>query len=135
MSTTYIECIALQAPFTISLDENERIIWSVNFRILSATPIEHLEAEFVKFIEDNSLGTRGTNLFYGQQVDIPSGSGPYMLLLNTGGLATDITHDGYRGERPSFQILVYADDYTAGHDRVYAIWRLLDGKRDFTLTG
>lgn len=134
MSTTYIECLAIQSPFTASLDENERIMWSVNFRVLAATPITHLENEFVKFIEDNSLGTRGTDLFYGQQVDIPSGSGPYILLVNYGGLATSITHDNYRGERSSFQVLVYCGDYTTGRDRIYAIWRLLDGKRDFTLS-
>lgn len=134
MSTKYIECLANQSPFTIGVDENDRIMWSVNFRLLSATPVDDMEGEIVKFIEDNSLGVRMTDLFYGQQVDIPSGAGPYVLLVNSGGTATDITHDGYRGERLSFQVLVYAGDYSEGQQRVYGIWRLLDGKRDFTLT-
>lgn len=135
MSTIYVQSIiARQSPFPIGLDESEREVFSVNFDARAETPTRQWEEVITKILTDASLVTVDANYFIGSGRDIPSGDGPYITLLSTGGITPLETHNGDQTDRPSFQILVTARDYRTCRDKINAIWAELHGKRNVNVT-
>lgn len=130
----YLWILSVQSPFTIGKDDNGRTMFSVNFEGNGVSPITDLEREIVKLISDAGLGAFGNDTFIGPNATLPTGGGPYVQLISTGGSSPLETHDGKKQERFSFQILVRAISYTAGRTRIMSIWRLLDGFRNQSVT-
>lgn len=128
----YISLSAVQSPFYIGPDEMNRHVFSVNFNIVGGGPIAAMAQEVAKLISDNGLGTSGTDMFIGNTV--PTGNGPFILLIPTGGRSTILSHDDERLERPSLQILVRATVYPTAEARIMAIYRLIDGVHNIALT-
>lgn len=108
-------------------------MFSMNFECLAAADSDHVEGEVASVISDASLGTGGTDMFYGQQAVLPPGNGPYVRILATGGPHTLETHDGSEYERPTFQVVVTGVVYNTTRARAYAIWRALKGTRETTI--
>ena len=86
-----------------------------------------------KLITDAGLALSGVNLFIGPQAEIPSGDGPYITLKQTGGFASDESHDS---EYPNLglQVIVVALDYDEGDLKAKAIHTVLNKKRSFDVT-
>lgn len=133
----YQEILAVQSPFDIGSDENKRKMFSVNFDVMATAPVTDFEREMGKLINDASLGTFGTDMFIGTEAILPTGDGPFVLIINTGGEAPESTQNaaaGHTYELLSFQIVTSARGYDAAKTRALAVWRTLDGVRNTTVT-
>jgi hypothetical protein len=132
----YEEILAVQPPFDIGPDNVKRPTFSVNFDCRVTGYTGKLEQEICSYIAVNNLGQLppvGTTLWYGRSAPIPTGDGPIIHLFNTGGSSTDETHDDRDTFNLSFQIVVRALKYDDARQRVWAIWRLLDGLREIEI--
>lgn len=129
----FIEILAVQRPSPIGVDENNRVMFSVNFDALAAAPVNDWEESIASILVSQGLSTLGTDTFFGPAAILPVSDGPYITLIDTGGYYTEITHSDDRYERLSIQILTRALNYTVARTRALAIWRALDGKRNFTI--
>lgn len=131
----YLEILSVQSPFVIGTDTNDRTLYSVNFNMTVAAPTVKFEEEIGRLLFDNSLGgVFNTDTFIGSPSTLPSTPGPLINLIDTGGTSPLETHDGSKYERRSMQIVIRATNRAAARTRAMAIWRLLDGQRDITIT-
>lgn len=137
MPTRYLEIVSVQRPFVFLVDDNNRSVFSVNFDAMAAAPVDKWEEELIKVLSDAGLATLwdGTSgdTFIGPAMVIPSGAGPFILIVDTGGTSPLETHDGQEYERLSAQITVRAVSYETARTRALAIWRELDGVRETTV--
>jgi hypothetical protein len=131
--TRYVEILALQRPFPYDVDGLRRTLFSCNYTALAAAPVTSWADEVVRLIELAGLGTYGSDIFIGPSLDAPAGDGPYVHVVDTGGIPPNETHNGDKYERLSVQIIVRAADALAGETRAVAIWRALDGRRNLTV--
>lgn len=134
----YIEILSVQEPFAYNVDGDNRTFFSCNYYARGVAPIVNFEGEIAKIISNAGLGTFNTDLFIGPRVVIPTGDGPYTLIINTGGRSPDEAHGttsspGTKYKNLGFQILVRAADYQIAQTRANSINNLLDGKRSFTI--
>jgi len=133
--TTYLELIADDRPADIGADDNDRAVFAINFRCTSRGTIANFEREVAKLITDAGLGTGlGIDIFIGSLAKLPSLTAPVISIISTGGLGRDHTHNADTYERPSCQVTVRSKDYAVAQDRALAIWRALDGQRNFSVT-
>lgn len=133
MPTRYVEIVARSRPFDQGPDENDRHVLAWNLEAIADAPVDSWEEDIVQLLEDAGLGTEGTDIFYTAKATIPSGDGPYTLIIATGGLEPDETHDGLEYEQLSAQVSVRAKTASSAWTRALAVWRELDGKRDVTV--
>lgn len=73
------------------------------------------------------VGVEGVNLFTSSKASIPSGDGPYMTLLETGGSGASLTHNDTATEHPTAQILARASTYPAARAMCAAAYMALGG--------
>lgn len=95
--------------------------------------IEEIEAKLVL----DGVGIHGTSIILGRKGVIPAGDGPFMTLIQTGGLgATRIhNHDGAHTQRATAQIMVRAKAANVARAMADAAYVSLDGKFNLTLSG
>lgn len=130
----YLSITSTQRPFPLEVDDNNRVVFAVNFEAVAAAAVDKWEEELADKIVDAGLGTLNTDLFIGPKANIPTGDGPYTFLIDTGGTAPMETHDGSRYERLSVQVTVRATSYKTARTRILAIWRELDSTYNTTIT-
>ena len=130
----YLEINCLQPPFSIGNDTSSRAMLSFNLLAnLSGDPTTTL-LHISTLISNASLGTLGTNMWYGSKAQIPqTGAGPFISLIATGGLSSQQTHNGDKRARPTVQIITRAESYTVAESRANAIYALLDGKHNIEI--
>lgn len=128
----YIQILARQSPFEYGKDPLGRVLFSCNYDCRAVYPVGNFINGMVSLLSDNGLGVGGSNLFYGPQVEVPSGEGPYITLKQTGGFAPDESHNT-KYENLGLQVIVVASDYDLGDTKAKSIHRFLDGKRSFTV--
>lgn len=133
MATQYLEILALQRPVYYGTDNLGRVMFSVNFSVVAKSPIALLQLEFAKVLVDAGLATTGVDLFTNPKFEVPTGVGPYILVLATGGPTPIDFHDGAQLERATVQVTVRGDNSITTETRVLAIWRALHGIRSQTL--
>jgi hypothetical protein len=129
----YLEVLAVQRPFFIGTDDAGRAMLSVNFIATARQPVAQFEEEIGRIIFDAGLGTFGTNMFVGPSSSVPSGEGPFVHIIDSGGTSPLETHNGDKYERLSCQVVVRANNRKTARTRALAIWRALDGQRNFTV--
>lgn len=129
----YIHILARQSPFEYGKDPLNRVLFSCNYDCRAVYPVTNFIHEMAKIISDNGLGTNIVDLFIGPQAEIPSDTGPYTTIRQTGGFAPEESHDT-KILNLGLQVIVVAEDYDLGDSRAKAIHSLLDGKRSFTVT-
>lgn len=134
MATRYLEILALSRPAPIGVDTNNRTMFTATYNCVAAAPATKFEEEVARILFDASLMTLGTDGFIGPASTIPTGNGPYITLIDTGGMSPLETHNGDKYERMSIQIVVRALNYQVARTRALAIWRELDGKRNVSVT-
>lgn len=129
----FIEILAVQDPFSVGLDSQDRNIFSMNFQCKTAGLKSKFEESVIKILSDAGLCSLGTTAFIGPSAIIPDGDGPFTLLISTGGYSPEESKDGYIMQNPSFQILVYGKNYQTARDKADSIWQELHGVRDLTV--
>lgn len=133
MSNRYIEILAIQNPFPLGLDENNRTKFACNFN-LKSDGLTNFEEDVAKLISDAGFGTRNVDIFIGPDAKIPGGDGPYITIIGYGGGGPDETHNNDVYPNQSFQIAVRATNYRAARQRAYDVWNSLHGQRNITVT-
>ena len=134
-SARYLSILSVQRPFPIGLDDHQRPMFSVNFEGLADAPVDQWEENLVAILATAGLATSGTDTFIGPAVAVPTGNGPYITVLDSGGTAPIQAHGptGSLYERLSAQIVVRAKSYTVARTRALAVWRALHGVRNQTV--
>ena len=147
----YLEILATQRPFPLEVDENERTQFSVNFQAKSNQLCDDWERDVIRLLLNSGVdpvtvpvagltftfpeGHRGNdNTFIGIAAVIPTGSGPYVQIMDTGGAAPIETHNDDVQEQLSVQLLIRGENYFVTRDLALACWRVLDGVRDTTVS-
>ena len=89
-----------------------------------------------KLIADG-VGVLNTSLFLSSRTPIPTGAGPYITLMETGGLAPLRVQNRTSAAilRPSAQIVVRATSYPVARMKAQAAYTSLDGVFNTTLNG
>jgi len=87
--------------------------------------------DMVTVIEARSTFRYGTTLFKGTKAKIPAGKGPFVVLIRTGGLTDEGTHNLSRDtvayERPSVQVSCIAESGDVAEETAVAMATLLGG--------
>lgn len=89
-------------------------------------------------IEAAGLGTFGTSLFFGSKATIPTGDGPFVSLIETGGATPEGTHNSTAKPayvRPSVQVVARAKKRDDARNRAQALYLLLYPVRDQFVNG
>jgi Bacteriophage minor capsid protein len=84
------------------------------------------------------VGVLGSSIFIGSRTALPSGAGPYLTLIETGGYLPIRTHNSTSNpayQRPSFQIMCRASGYKAARLMCQNAYDALAGVRNVTLNG
>lgn len=124
----YLQILANQEPFPIgSTDADKRARISCNYACM--VDGEHnVEIDIKDLLVNRGLGVFATSgvvtpnsIFIGHKATIPTGDGPYILILATGGLGQLETHNYTKQTRPWVQIIVYATNYQLGMQKALAI--------------
>lgn len=131
--TRYLSILSIQRPFPIGVDLNNRNEFSCNYLMVAAATVSDFEGEISKYISDNGLGNT-SSILIGRKVSTPTGDGPFIRLIDTGGISPLETHNRDKYERLSMQIVVIAASYVTGRELALSIWRLLDGKFNLILS-
>ena len=129
----YLEIVSLNRPYFTGTDDLNRAMLSCNYYATAAQPVDKFEEEIGRILFDAGLGVFNTNMFIGPPSTVKEGVGPFITIIDTGGLSPLETHNGDKYERMSFQIIVRANDRKAARTRALAIWRALDGRRNLTV--
>lgn len=131
----YISITAAQSPFDLGADENDRVMIVCNYNAQAHYPVDKFEEEVARVIFDAGLGALATDLFIGSKANLPtSGVGPFTTIIRTTGYPPLETHDDSKYENLSCQITVRSTNYATARARAVAIWRVLDGLRNTTVT-
>jgi hypothetical protein len=83
-------------------------------------------------------GTVSADIFKGSKAVIPSGDGPYLSVIETGGTRRLASHNGTAVTRPSAQLLCRAKSYQAARARLSLAFAALggaEGLHNVTLDG
>lgn len=131
--TRFLEIISAHEPASIGLDSSNRALFTCNFDSIAAYPVDRVELCVATILEDAGLGSINADIFIGPSASIPDDVGPYISIINTGGVAPIETHDSIKYQRPSIQTIIRATDYTASLACATQVWRTLDGLRNITV--
>ncbi len=93
--------------------------------------------EVAAYLAAQGVGTVGSNIFLGSKASIPEGSGPYLTLVETGGMAPTRVQNKTSGntQRPTAQVAVRASTYNVARMMLKAAYTALDGVFNTTLSG
>lgn len=130
----YLEILANGPPIQVSHDENQRLLWSINFSALARAPVADWLGEVQRVLVDAALVTAGVDVFTTTRAGIPDGDGPFTTLRDTGGVQSDFTQQDDQYERRACQVVVRAQDEAAGDALAQSIWRELNNIRNSTIT-
>lgn len=131
---------AVQRPFPFAIDENDRVMYSCNFDAVADSLVTTWEEDILSILHTANLATlydetnnTGDTLI-GAKRDVPTGPGPYITLIDTGGLSPENTISGdAKYDRLSIQIITRASSLVAARTRALSIYAVLDGLVNFTV--
>lgn len=133
----FLQILAIQTPFDIGTDKNDRTQFSCNYDVLVYN--SNSDSLLSSFADLLSGVVSSSNLALGIRPVFPlptagaaAGSevdGPFVRIIPTAGYSTIQGRTGERGERPSFQVIVASIDSEVADSKAWEIYRLLDGMR------
>src|SRR5262245_37595445 len=83
--------------------------------------------EIAARIVSQGAGILNTNLFLSSKAIIPTGTGPYTTIIETGGMTSRRTQNNKSIQRPSAQIVVRASSYPAARAQALLVYKALGG--------
>jgi hypothetical protein len=78
-------------------------------------------------IEAQGAGVLGQNMFLSSKSNIPSGNGPYISIIESGGTTSRRTQNNTAIQRPSAQITVRASSYPVARAQAVLVYDALGG--------
>lgn len=129
----YLSLTAIQPPFDIGLDKQNRPMFAFNVSGFVSTALSDCTRDIAALIVAANLGTLGTDLFTGVLADVPSGDGPITFIRNTGGSGQRLTQGSAVYENVSCQIAVRAALESDSYNRAAAIYRAISPKFNFSV--
>lgn len=130
----YLNLLCIQEPTDVGTDTNNRSMFSFNVDATVAYPIDKFEEEIARLIFDAGLGAVGSQVFIGSASVLPTTAGPFISIIRTSGYSPLETHNSDKYQRPSCQIVTRALGYVVARTRAVAVWQVLDGVRNTTIT-
>lgn len=120
---------SIQRPFWFNVDDNDRDMFSFNLEARAMAPVEKWEELLADiFVASGQCTARGTDVFIGGSATIPVGDGPFVSIIDSGGIdGRPAPHNDNFRESLSAQIVVRSKNYKAGRVRALACWRAVDG--------
>jgi hypothetical protein len=93
--------------------------------------------EIAAHLAAQGVGVVSSNIINGSRGVIPTGNGPYLSLIETGGVAPGRIHNEKPAhtQRPSAQVLVRAKSYIAARTMAKNAYLALDGVFNTSLSG
>lgn len=134
--TWYREIEMLQEPFDMKIDPSGRARIVFNIAVIKRSSDTLLE-EIVTILEDAGVGTYGTDIFDSSKADIPTGAGPYLSIIETGGAPPERTQNSVSTPaypQPTAQLVVRATDYTDARTMARAAYNALAPIRNTDIT-
>lgn len=139
----YLQLLAIQSPFSIGKDVNDREMYSCNYEAERYNSNTLTESDIAALISaEIPVIVSSSKIVLGMRPVLPpptsaqaSGSavdGPWVRIISTGGMRSEINRSAIRAERPSVQVIVASLDTKLAAEKAWAIYRLLDGKRHTT---
>lgn len=137
MATTwYLDIQDQQPPFDSGvLDGQGRAMWTFNI-VATKQPSSTFLTELVTLLVGAGVGVFGTNIFISSKAVIPSGNGPFLIVIATGGVTGIRTQNDVSGpsyERPSAQITTRANSAAAAEAMARAAYAALISVRNTTV--
>lgn len=136
-ATWYLDIRDQQPPFDSGvLDGSSRAMWTFNI-VATKAPSDTFLLELVAVLVAAGVGTYGTNIFISSKAVIPTGNGPYLNIVATGGaegIRTQNVTSGPTYERPSAQVTVRAQSAAAAEAMARAAYAALVGIRNQSVT-
>lgn len=125
--TWYREIDPQQEPHDLTVDDVGRARCGFNIYAIK-DGVGDFTAEIVKRLEDATVGTYETDIFISSRHTVPTGDGPYLSLIETGGTGPERTHNtifppAYK--RPSLLLVVRARTYEAAETMAKAAYNAL----------
>lgn len=135
MTAFYQEIAPIQEPFDLGKDEKSRQQVVFNISTVKTASDVFLE-ELVQILEDASVGTFNVDIFASSAVSIPTGDGPYLSIVETGGVAPGRIQNQIAPAypRPSAKIVVRAVRYVDARTMARAAYNALAAVRNQTVT-
>jgi hypothetical protein len=134
-TTFYLEIIAVQDPFSIGVDGNNRAMYSCNYVSCARSPADRFTDDLISVLTGAGIASAGVDTFTGSvSVIPPQGVGPFTLILKSSGYGPDQAHDNATYTRPAAQIIVFAASDTVAESHAYAIFHALHGIRNTSVT-
>lgn len=137
MTAVYRSIDIVSEPFDSGLDSENRAKVSFNFSAVKQ-PSDVFIEEIVGLFVTAGVGTYGTDIFAGSKANIPSGAGPFLSMIETGGVAPERTQNEIGPpayQRPSAQITVRATKYSEARAMARAAYNALVGVRNANVPG
>lgn len=94
--------------------------------------------EIASYLAAQGVGTVGADIIKGSKGVVPTGDGPYLSLIETGGTGSMRTHNGTPVQQPTAQILARAKQYNIARTKLKAAFDALGGDKglhNVTLNG
>jgi hypothetical protein len=141
----FIQILARQRPFMTGIDGQGRQTMSVNFDVWGVGlgsvggdvsdggNVNRMEAGILKILSSTSppISAFGTDTFIGQTIDIPPTSpGPFLILIDTGGMSPLECQGGEKIQRMSLQVFGRAKDVSVIRAKMMRVYEVLDGLRE-----
>jgi hypothetical protein len=125
----------LQEPFDLGLDANDRAQFSFNI-IATKTQSTTWAEEVTALLVNGGVGVYNTNIFRSSKAVIPTGAGPYLTIIETGGVAGVKIHNQLAPAypRPAARIVVRASTVAAARAMAWAAHTVLAGVSNLTVT-
>ena len=129
------------SPCQYGVDDQNRVLYSLNFSIDTQGTVVTLEEDIASLLVVTGLSTytnaspASVNLdtFIGPSRTIPTGDGPYMSIIDNTGPAPDIAQGGEVYDHRSLQIIVRATNYIDARTRAQAVYSTLNGLFNITV--
>ena len=90
--------------------------------------------DIVTILNTAGQGVAGVSIFWGTKSE-PTGDGPFITIIETGGTGPKRVHNAAPYRRPSAQIVVRAKGQDVARAKADAVWNALDQKRNLTVNG
>lgn len=137
----YLQLRAVQSPFPIGADKNNRELISCNYDTERYGADTLLESDIASLIS-GALLVSGSKIYLGMKPVLPlptaaasagtEPDGPFVRIIASGGYQSDINRSAVRAEKPSCQVIVASLNAQLASQKAQEIYRLLDGKRHIT---
>lgn len=132
----YLSINAVQNPFPLGADDDNRALFYCNYNAVGESPIETFELDLAQILNNVHLGTLYVDILIGSVISPPIGQGPFINIIGTGGMSSQATHrNGSKLQYLSAQIIVRGSDYDITQAKAFSIWGALDNRYNITLGG